>query len=69
MKLPPGVSMREELIEKYLNDPKYHRLVDIIEGLLKDKTFTLVELHEACNLANNIYQISRLAWIPPKKQT
>jgi len=61
--------MRKKLMEKYLNDPKYHRLVDIIEGLLKDKTFTLVELHEACNLANNIHQISRLAWIPPKKQT
>jgi len=69
MRLRKGMSMREEPTKRCLNDPKYRNLVCKIETLLRDKTFTLVELHEACNLANNIYQIGRLAWIPPKKQT
>ena len=42
--------------EKYMNDPEYHHLVKMLEGLIEDARFTPSELREACILASINYE-------------
>lgn len=46
--------------EKYMNDPEYHRLVNMLEGLIEDAHFTPSELREACILASINYEMRHM---------
>lgn len=43
--------------EKYLNDPEYHRLVNMLEQFIEGARFTPSELREACILASINYEM------------
>ena len=43
--------------EKYLNDPEYNYLVQILESLIEQARFTPSELREACILASINYEM------------
>lgn len=43
--------------EKYMNDPEYHHLVNLLEGLIDQARFTPSELREACILACINYEM------------
>ncbi len=43
--------------EKYMNDPEYHRLVDMLESFVERAQFTPSELREACVLACINYEM------------
>ena len=45
--------------EKYMNDPEYHHLVNMLEGLIDADHFTPPELREACVLASINYEMRR----------
>lgn len=47
----------KSLKEKYQNDPHYHHLVDMLEGLIEQALFTPSELREACLLASINYEM------------
>lgn len=42
--------------EKYMNDPEYHHLVQMLENLIERAKFTPSELREACILASINYE-------------
>ncbi len=44
--------------EKYLNDPEYRHLVDMMENLIQQARFTPSELREASILASINYEMS-----------
>lgn len=46
--------------EKYMNDPEYHHLVNMLEGLIEQARFTPSELREACILASINYEMRRV---------
>ncbi len=46
--------------DKYLNDPQYHHLVDMLEHLIDDARFTPSELREACILASINYEMRHI---------
>jgi len=50
--------------DKYQNDPKYHRLVDVLVDYIKDCQFTPSEVREASMLACIIYEENRVHWVP-----
>ena len=43
--------------DKYLNDPRYHELVNMLEQLIERAEFTPSELREACVLASINYEM------------
>ena len=43
--------------EKYMNDPEYNRLVNMLENLIAQAQFTPSELREACVLACINYEM------------
>ena len=43
--------------EKYMNDPEYHRLVDMLEHFIESARFTPSELREASVLASINYEM------------
>jgi len=43
--------------EKYMNDPEYHRLVDMLGQFIESARFTPSELREACVLASINYEM------------
>jgi hypothetical protein len=43
--------------EKYMNDPEYHRLVDMLGQFIEAARFTPSELREACVLACINYEM------------
>lgn len=43
--------------EKYMNDPEYHRLVDMLEQFVEAARFSPSELREACVLACINYEM------------
>jgi hypothetical protein len=43
--------------EKYLNDPAYNHLVNMLEQLIEQARFTPSELREACILASINYEM------------
>jgi hypothetical protein len=43
--------------DKYLNDPEYNHLVNMLEGLIEQARFTPSELREACILASINYEM------------
>jgi hypothetical protein len=43
--------------EKYMNDPEYHHLVDMLESFVERAQFTPSELREACVLACINYEM------------
>lgn len=43
--------------EKYMNDPEYHRLVDMLGQFIEAARFTPSELREACVLASINYEM------------
>ena len=43
--------------EKYMNDPDYHRLVDMLGQFIESARFTPSELREACVLASINYEM------------
>lgn len=45
--------------EKYLHDPQYARLVDALEGLIRQDQFTPSEVREAARLACIRYEMKR----------
>ena len=46
--------------EKYLNDPEYNHLVQILESLIEQARFTPSELREACILASINYEMRHI---------
>ena len=48
---PITILFEEGVREKYVNDPKYHQLVSVLENLLEKEMFTPSELFGAVNLA------------------
>ena len=56
--------------ERYLNDPEYYRLVNMLEGLIEQAAFTPSELREACVLACINYEMRhvRTIRIDPKTE-
>lgn len=54
--------------EKYMNDPEYHALVRMLEGMIEQARFTPSELREACVLASINYEMRhvRSAHIDPR---
>lgn len=46
--------------EKYMSDPEYHHLVNILEGLIESARFTPSELREACMLASINYEMRHI---------
>ena len=46
--------------EKYLNDPEYHRLVDILENFIHQARFSPSELREAAILASINYEMKHI---------
>jgi hypothetical protein len=43
--------------EKYMNDPDYHRLVEVLESFIDQARFTPSELREAAVLASINYEM------------
>lgn len=43
--------------EKYMNDPEYHHLVQLMESFIERARFTPSELREACVLASINYEM------------
>lgn len=43
--------------DKYLNDPEYHHLVDMLESFIDRAMFTPSELREACIFASINYEM------------
>ena len=43
--------------EKYMNDPEYHSLVNMLEQVIEQARFTPSELREACILASINYEM------------
>lgn len=43
--------------EKYMNDPEYHRLVELLESFIDRARFTPSELREAAVLASINYEM------------
>jgi len=43
--------------ERYLNDPDYQHLVDMLEQMIEQARFTPAELKEACVLASINYEM------------
>lgn len=46
--------------EKYMNDPEYHHLVQMLEELIEKARFTPSELREACVLASINYEMRHI---------
>ena len=46
--------------EKYLNDPQYNHLVNMLESLIESAKFTPSELREACVLASINYEMRHI---------
>jgi len=46
--------------EKYMNDPEYNRLVNMLENLIAQAQFTPSELREACVLASINYEMRNI---------
>ncbi|MFA5920124.1 MAG: hypothetical protein WC856_02385 [Methylococcaceae bacterium] len=46
--------------EKYMNDPEYHNLVNMLESLIERAHFTPSELREACILASINYEMRHI---------
>lgn len=46
--------------EKYLNDPEYNHLVNMLTGLIEQAKFTPSELREACILASINYELRHI---------
>ena len=46
--------------EKFLNDPRYHELVLMLESMIERAQFTPSELREACVLASINYEMRHL---------
>lgn len=46
--------------EKYMNDPEYHSLVNLLESFIEGARFTPSELREACILASINYEMRRV---------
>ena len=46
--------------EKYMNDPEYHHLVQMLESLIEQSRFTPSELREACVLASINYEMRHI---------
>jgi hypothetical protein len=46
--------------EKYMNDPEYHHLVQVLEQLIEEARFTPSELREACILASINYEMRHI---------
>ena len=46
--------------EKYLNDPQYNHLVNMLESLIQQAHFTPSELREACILASINYEMKHI---------
>lgn len=51
--------------DKYINDPEFYRLVDIIGGLIREHKFTPSELREACICAAIRYEQEQLQLVDP----
>lgn len=51
--------------DRYMNDPMFHRLVDMLESLLVQAQTTPTEIREACMLAQMHYEEKhvRKTWI------
>ena len=45
---------------KYLNDPEYNHLVQMLESLIEQARFTPSELREACILASINYEMRHI---------
>ena len=46
--------------DKYLNDPEYHNLVNMLESFIEQARFTPSELREACVLASVNYEMRHI---------
>jgi hypothetical protein len=46
--------------EKYLNDPQYNHLVNMLESMIEKAQFTPSELREACVLASINYEMRHI---------
>lgn len=46
--------------DKYLNDPEYHRLVNMLESFIESARFTPSELREASVLASINYEMRHI---------
>jgi len=46
--------------EKYMYDPEYHHIVQIIESLIEQERFTPSELREMCIIACINYEIKHV---------
>jgi hypothetical protein len=46
--------------EKYMNDPEYHHLVNMLMGFIERARFTPSELREACVLASINYEMRHI---------
>lgn len=45
--------------ERYLRDPEFHTLVDLLENFIQQAKYTPTELREACILAATRYEMYR----------
>lgn len=52
--------------ERYLNDPVYHNIVNMLEVFLKEARVSPDELHDAVNLAANHIRVDD-TFIAPRK--
>jgi hypothetical protein len=46
--------------EKYMNDPEYHHLVNMLEQFIERASFTPSELRQACVLASINYEMRHI---------
>ena len=46
--------------EKFMNDPEYHHLVQMLESMIEQARFTPSELREACVLASINYEMRHI---------
>jgi len=46
--------------DKYMNDPEYNHLVQILEQMIEQARFTPSELREACVLASINYEMRHI---------
>lgn len=46
--------------EKYMNDPEYHQLVNMLENFIEQARFTPSEMREACVLATINYEMRHI---------
>lgn len=54
--------------EKYLNDPVFHKIVNVLFHLLEQGQFTVGELKDAATFARTTFESGRVTRIPPSHQ-